>query len=390
MSASVRAQQTSPTDGVLASILRKLPEPFPEIVTRPEHELQVFYVQVDRTADGPKFKEHAWRVSPERYFYPASTVKFPVALFALEKLGELRKKVPELRRDSAMLTDKAQEWQTDRHKDASALSGLPSIANDVRNVFLVSDNDAYNRLFEFVGSGAIRDRLTEMRLADSRIFHRLAVRRELEHSRYANPIRFVDQKSQVLYRQADSISPLPDLPSAPILKGRGYLQQGTLINEPKDFSGLNAFPLRDQHRVLRSLIFPGSVPSSWQLRLTDDDREFVKRVMSQYPRECTETASASIRNKADTYVKDFLAWETTPIRDSLRCYNKSGEAYGYLIDNAYIVDREFGIEFFLAACIHVNANGIYNDDVYEYETLGQPFMTALGRAIHAYERSRKP
>ena len=36
----------------------------------------------------------------------------------------------------------------------------------------------------------------------------------------------------------------------------------------------------------------------------------------------------------------------------------------------------------------VNANGIFNDGVYEYDTIGFPFMAHLGQAVYQYELSR--
>ena len=39
--------------------------------------------------------------------------------------------------------------------------------------------------------------------------------------------------------------------------------------------------------------------------------------------------------------------------------------------------------------IYVNADGIFNDDNYEYDTIGMPFMGNLGRVIYDYEAKRK-
>ena len=48
----------------------------------------------------------------------------------------------------------------------------------------------------------------------------------------------------------------------------------------------------------------------------------------------------------------------------------------------------------LSVVIHASTDGIYNDDEYEYKTLGYPFMRNLGQMIYQYElerrRARKP
>jgi len=78
-----------------------------------------------------------------------------------------------------------------------------------------------------------------------------------------------------------------------------------------------------------------------------------------------------------------------PIPASIRIFNKVGQAYGYLIDNAYVVDFEAGVEFLLTAVIQVNANQIYNDDTYEYDEIGFPFLARLGRAAYEHELRRE-
>jgi hypothetical protein len=46
------------------------------------------------------------------------------------------------------------------------------------------------------------------------------------------------------------------------------------------------------------------------------------------------------------------------------------------------------VHFLLSATILVNENGIYNDDVYEYEATGLPFLAELGRALYQFELKR--
>ena len=352
---------------LLSRLLSELPAPLNSIANKPENEVQVLYVQIEKTEEGPKFIEHGWHLNKETYFYPASTVKFPVALFALEKVANLAG--PRLNRETTM--------------SMPPYDGEPSsVAEDVRRIFLVSDNAAFNRLFAFVGEEKCQQRLRALGLTDTQIVHALG----LKHMTFANPIRFLDSKGELLHSESLSLMSSPAGGSGKTLrKGVGYLDSGVLVNEPMDFSHKNVFPLHEQHLLVREVYFP----SEEGLRLTPADREFVKKTMGQFPRECAATTDAAIREEPDTYVKNFLGWAKQPIRDTLRCYNKSGQAYGYMIDNAYIVDEDHDIAFFLSTAIHVNANQIYNDNVYEYDTIGEPFMIALGKAVYDYERSRK-
>ena len=91
----------------------------------------------------------------------------------------------------------------------------------------------------------------------------------------------------------------------------------------------------------------------------------------------------------DGYVKFLIFGGDAPsIPENIRIFNKVGDAYGFLTDAAYIVDFENGIEFILAATIHTNANETFNDDTYEYDEIGFPFMRHLGQAIYNIELER--
>jgi hypothetical protein len=62
-------------------------------------------------------------------------------------------------------------------------------------------------------------------------------------------------------------------------------------------------------------------------------------------------------------------------------YDKTGQAYGFTTENAWVVDRATGRSFFLAATLYTNADGVLNDDRYEYEEVAEPFLADLGEAV---------
>ncbi|HEX3073111.1 MAG TPA: hypothetical protein VHP30_05820, partial [Ignavibacteriales bacterium] len=92
----------------------------------------------------------------------------------------------------------------------------------------------------------------------------------------------------------------------------------------------------------------------------------------------------------DSYCKYLMYADT---RDTLpaniRIFNKIGQSYGFLTDNAYIVDFDKNIEFFLSAVVYTNKDQIFNDDVYEYDAIGFPFLANLGKAVYNYEVNRE-
>jgi hypothetical protein len=162
-----------------------------------------------------------------------------------------------------------------------------------------------------------------------------------------------------------------------------------LVNEPFDFSKKNFISLRTLHDMLLALMFPEAVPPQRRFDLSTEDYRLLYQVMSELPRE---SRYPNYADKPDNYVKFFIygdSPEGARMPESVRIFNKVGWAYGFLTDVAYVVDFENGAEFLLAATIHVNADGIYNDDNYEYGSVGLPFLATLGRIIYEHELKRK-
>src|SRR2546423_8037383 len=74
-------------------------------------QYQIIYTQINRDANNiPHFSNYYLNVDRNLYFNPASTVKLPVVLTALEKLNSL--KIKGVDKYSAMLTDSNFSGQT--------------------------------------------------------------------------------------------------------------------------------------------------------------------------------------------------------------------------------------------------------------------------------------
>jgi len=356
------------------------------IATDPEHEVQVIYTQVSRgSSDSVAFQTHTFQTDASKYFYPASTVKMPVALLALQKLNELG--IPGLSKHSAMLTDSVEVWQTPAHTDSTSKNGLPSIAHYIKKIFIASDNDAYNRLYEFLGQDYINSQLESKGYENTRIVHRLSTPLSKEQNRTHNPVRFFNDSS-LLHAKPAYVSPKISFSDTPVFRGKGYIKNDTLINEPFEFTYKNKFSLKDMHEMLISVMFPEAVNRSKTFNLSKDDYNFLHECMSILPRE-SEYPNYDPNDYYDAYVKFLLFGNDKTIPKHIKVYNKIGQAYGYMTDNAFIIDEKNDISFFLSATVHANKNGIFNDGIYEYDSVGYPFMKALGKLIYEYELQRK-
>lgn len=377
------------TDAWLEQLVRQQASPFlKDILNQPDtFHYQLIYTKIDRDKNNrPHFTNYYYRVNRQQYFNPASMVKLPVALVALEKINTLQRYG--VNKYTAMLTDSAYNQQTKVWYDSSSACLMPSVAHYIKKIFLVSDNDAYNRLYEFVGQQQLNERLWQMGYDDTRITRRFVTMNE-DENRHTNPIRFVTGDT-VLYAQPAAYNLIPFDFNKKIQIGRAhYNRHDSLINAPMDFTNHNNFPLEDMQQVLQSALFSNSMPAKKRFQLNGDDYAFLYRCMSELPSE-SDYPHYDTTEYFDSYTKFFMfkAWKSK-IPSYIRVFNKTGWSYGFLTDVAYIVDFKNKVEFMVSGTIYVNSDGVLNDDKYEYEETGYPFFKEVGNIIYQYELKRK-
>lgn len=374
----------------LEKLLQSRPDLFQQILNHPtKNEVQILYTQIDRDKFNiPHFRSYSYRLNPNWYFYPASTVKLPTAILALEKINELH--IKGLTKDTPLRIDSAFEKQTKVSLDESAVNGLPSIAQYVKKILLTSDNDAQNRLFEFIGRAELNAKLKKYGTKYSRIVNRLAIGDKGIWAKHTNPFTFYNGDN-IIYQQKEQFDPKDyDIKLANTLQGKGYMNdKDELIHEPWSFEGLNVYALADQQLILKKLLFPEAFKSKDRFNLLKEDYTLLYDYMSRYPFE-SDFPKYDTTEFWPTYSKLLFYGreKSVELNPNIRIFNKYGDSYGYNIDNAYIVDFEHGIEFLLAVVVQSNENGIYNDGIYEYETVTYPFLKNIGQLIYQEELKR--
>jgi hypothetical protein len=124
-----------------------------------EHELQIIYTQINRNSNGKiSFNEYQYNVDSKKYFYPASTVKLPIALLVVEKLNSMN------------LTSDSIHFGFD--KKGSSLH----FQKEISKLFALSDNDASNNLLEFIGFDYLNSKMKNKGLMPFSVNHRLSTK----------------------------------------------------------------------------------------------------------------------------------------------------------------------------------------------------------------------
>jgi len=385
---SIVANSQTRTDRLLREIFDENKDSFfQSVIQHPEiYRYQIIYTRIDRDKhNNPAFTNYYYHYDSLTYFNPASTIKMPLAFLSLEKLHQLKQFGVDM--FTPMQFDSAYSRQAVLYIDSTAENRLPSIAQFIRKAFLVSDNDAYNRMYEFVGQQTINRRLHEMGYPDLRITRRF-MRMNADENRHTNPIRFIKPGGSLIYLQPMAYNK-DSFDFSHINKmGISYMNaQDSLIHEPIDFTTANNVTVYHLQQMLQSVMFPNSVAATRRFNLDKRDYDFLYRYLSQYPSE-TDYPKYDTGLYYDSYVKFFFKDGGHDIPPYIRVFNKVGWAYGCLTDVSYVADFKNKIEYMLTATIYVNSDGVMNDNKYDYDSIGYPFLYKLGQCIYDHELKR--
>tara|TARA_X000000368_G_scaffold226064_1_gene178417 strand:- start:1880 stop:3073 length:1194 start_codon:yes stop_codon:yes gene_type:complete len=352
------------------------------------HEVQILYSSIQRDSLGkPLFEEFSYNLDKNYYYYPASTVKLPISILAIQKINYLKDKGFEISINTPFIVIDSKNDLISINNDSNYENEVLSVANCIKKIFLYSDNDCYNYLFDFLGKDEINHQLQKKGLKNTQIYHKF-----LKNSDNLNSWRFLFISNRDTIYNQNSIKSIlnnsnKNLKS--VIKGNKFIYNNQLIKGPFDFNYKNQISIRDLNDILKRIIFPENFQKNERFDLQESDYNFLKYWMSRTSIEDNNINMINKNKYWDSYSKFFIYGDKKgEMNDAIRISNKVGMAYGTLTDVAYVRDKINNIEFMLTATILVNDNHIFNDDIYEYESKGIPFLSALGRQVLKYERKK--
>lgn len=371
------------------SLFARYPDAFDSVLAhKADYRLQILYTRIDRDAHHVPHLTTYSLDADKYYYYCASMMKLPACALTLEKLNDLSQyrvtMFDSLGIDSIACTQLSPE---------AMMLGTPysCLSQYIKEMLLVSNNNAFNPVYDFLGQRAFQDRLHEIGCPDAVVSNRYANCDTISNRR-CSPVSLYDRHThQLRYMQPCVINERPQFYAGPLspLVGEGYLSGGAVVNEPKSFRYSNYIPLSQLHRLLTRIVLPETQPAAERLRLTRNDYQYLYKCMGMFPRECAYPTFDSI-HYPDSYMKYFMGLDTTTytMPTNLRIFNKVGQAYGFMTDCSYAVDTLNKVEFFLSCSMYLNADGILNDGKYEYDQIGFPFFRNLFNVVYTEELTR--
>jgi len=370
-------------------LLRSRPDLFgPLLADAPTFRLQLLISTVADTPAGPTITTTAFRADAE-YLYPASTIKLCAAVAALQTIQDLRAaasapNLPAVSVDTPLALFRAGDAAPPLTDDPTNLSrgddhARITVRHELRKLFLVSDNEAFNRLYDLVGHRALNERMHAAGLPSVVINHRLSDGRSMADNRKSPRVDFGTPPGPRTIPARTSDLELANAPREGLAIGTGFARGDAVTPGPTDFTHRNGISLLDLHRATVMALRPDIDLGLPGFGLTPEHTALLREAMTSTP-AASPNPLYDPAPYPDDYVKPLrpglaraLGGEPPPIA------NKMGQAYGFTLDTAEIVHA--GRTVFVTAAIYTNADGVLNDDRYEYATVAEPFLAALGEAI---------
>jgi hypothetical protein len=320
--------------------------------------------------------------SASHYVYPASTVKLFAAMAAVEKLNALeREHGLGIGLDSPLELGPVREGEGWRGRVGDGQAAI-TVREEIHKLFVVSDNQAFNRLYDFVGPEELNERIASWGLERTWVTHRLAGSFSAEENARAPEVVVRGERGEVRLPERR----WAEMPSGAVrenrcrtglLCGTAVMRGGEAVAGPIDFTERNRTTLEDLQRALYAMVeWAGDA----RLDVTKEQREFLLSAAGMLPRESIAPVYAETEYP-DDHVK-FLLPGLVRVRplEEWRVVNKIGLAYGYVTENAVVEHVPTGRRMYVAAAIHRNPDGVFNDDAYDYDTTLKE-MADLGEVV---------
>jgi hypothetical protein len=393
-----------------------------------EFRFQLLITEVKYSSNQePEFVTHEYRIDQE-YFYPASAIKTYASLAALIYYKRQKKKYKWLTTNDALSYSSRRCLLKDQ---SNIKAGHATLEHEIKKTQIVSNNKAFNRVFNVLGSKKIHEILKPY-FPSVRVYHRLSSNETYQECLKIPALHVCDSNSEgdikiskSLLRDPLNSSPNPmplvfskldpytgfgdDIKSLKV--GQKYKDMKTkrLLSKPLDFTLKNRASFYDFQRLNFWLYFNNKADPILNKKmdliqlLGPTWLGELRHAMAVYPRHSINPVYQA-RSLSETRFKPLIrgirmSHKVFKNDQSIYYFNKAGKAFGFHIDNAFIgygkavgkIDPKTGKStgrfkkaLFITVGVYANSNKILNDNKYQYDKITVPLLNAIGYAVGRY------
>jgi hypothetical protein len=418
------------------SIIAQMPEFTNVFKQSKKFRLEIYFTRIHRNPGNEISGLETFHFGDSlQYFYPASTVKLPLAIAVLEDLfahkssfgsEDVLQVQPQKFCGVATYRPKQAQWwnvsdscslksfgasqriplsylmslNPGINENETILPGnsilisrdsvFPSLRDLLTSMLVFSDNDAYNKLLDWIGLPTLNTKLQDWEYEQSWISKRLLYCPQ-PNAMACVKVALCDKyngQPKMERCNPESIALVP-IGVKQTTVGKKHMNGELVEKGGRDFSMHNRMALGDLHRMIQRVVLHEQLEESARFKFGTFEHELLLRLLGAHPREIRKRNSRDWDLAPDGYANFLLNGDdSTSFASGLRIFNIAGWANGFTVDAAYIADLATGTEFFLSCRMYTNADGIIGDDRYEYTTVASPFMKKLGEVFFKMEASR--
>ncbi|MHC1702582.1 MAG: serine hydrolase [Tenuifilaceae bacterium] len=365
------AQEAKPqiTDSIQSILNKDTTLVIKEVFSNPEsYKLKIIISQISDDGHGHK-QINSWRFRDtiSEYFYPASLVKIPMAFSLMEFINENKIFSKDL---------------SDILVDTSSFVDERSLRDDLMLMLSASDNNAFSRLYNFIGCKYLNINLLKKRYKNTYLVHRFEPGNETYHQT-ALPVKVLSSnRDSIFSHPADSATAILGHLLKDSLIGKAYFLNDSLIQKPKGFRYHNYVDIRDIHDMMISFFYPEFIKHK-PFNIKESQRDTILKFLQSSPLQANFAEYSDTSVFHPNFLKILLFGRDKNVNyPGVEFYNKSAMAYGFMADCCYLRDPKNNVEFFLTVYMYLNKDEILNDNKYEYDTIGIPFMRKFGELIY--------
>ena len=333
-----------------------------------KYHLQINFTRVDeRKSD---ITLHDYTLNKDKYyFHPASLIKLPIAITSLELISKYEEEFGIDLNTFVHSETCSCDFNTDRYVNSKARPNLDIL---LREMLVMSNNDAYNFFYNLSGPTYFNQRMKELSLNNIILRNRFYSGCTYQGANEHGGLYFQKSNSSNKYKIGcikDSVQ---------------NIVQTVYLNYANSRTS-NVVSLHSIHRLMIQLFYPQSFSPDFKLSISNKNLDFLKSTLSSYPNSVPNYQN--VPNHFHKYLMPsiFLNNNTSKIK----IYSKNGNAGGYISDVMLLSDEENNVKYFLSiSMLNYKQKSYYKRRVV-YTTPGIDVFRKISNVLYEYAKKQK-